>query len=108
MAKTLIVQCSAFWKTFQRQYMNAAIHKNHSRKAAIMTTPTMDVYTIWRQQHASQSRIETTLCRCLGRFWPGGVRTSGTCHSAAMSDIVMGENGNEARRAGRQLLSNAR
>ena len=45
-ARTLTVQCSAFWKTFHKQYMKAATHKNHSRKAANMTRPTMLVKTI--------------------------------------------------------------
>ena len=42
-ASSRTVQCSAFTKTFQRQYMKAAIHRNHSRKAANITTPMMAV-----------------------------------------------------------------
>ncbi|KAK5628039.1 hypothetical protein RRF57_003753 [Xylaria bambusicola] len=42
-ARTLMVQCSAFLKTLYRQYMKAAIHKNHSRTAASMITPTIAV-----------------------------------------------------------------
>lgn len=41
-AKTRIVQTSAFWKTFTRQYRNAASQRNHSRKAASMTVPTTE------------------------------------------------------------------
>ena len=37
---TLVV--SAFWKHFTRQYMKAASHRNHSRRAASITVPTMD------------------------------------------------------------------
>ena len=42
-AKTLIDQCSAFLKTLNKQYQNAAIHRNHSRAAANMTRPTITV-----------------------------------------------------------------
>ena len=42
-AKSLTVQCSAFLNTFHRQYMKAAIQRNHSRHAASITTPTMAV-----------------------------------------------------------------
>jgi hypothetical protein len=38
--RTLMV--SAFWKTLTIQYMNAATHKNHSRRAASMTVPMME------------------------------------------------------------------
>jgi len=42
-ANNLTVQCSALINTFHRQYMKAAIQRNHSRRAASMTTPMMDV-----------------------------------------------------------------
>ncbi len=42
-ARTLIVQCSAFLKTLYRQYKNAAIHKNHSNRAASIITPIIAV-----------------------------------------------------------------
>jgi hypothetical protein len=41
--RSRIVQCSAFMNTFTKQYMKAAIHKNHSNTAANMTKPTMAV-----------------------------------------------------------------
>lgn len=42
-ARTFTVQCSDFLNTFQRQYMNAPIHRHHSRSAASITKPTMAV-----------------------------------------------------------------
>ena len=38
-SRTLMV--SAFWKTLTMQYRNAATQRNHSRRAASMTPPTM-------------------------------------------------------------------
>ena len=42
-ARTLMVQCSAFLNTFHKQYKKAANHRNHSRNAASITSPTMAV-----------------------------------------------------------------
>lgn len=44
-----MVQCSAFMKTLTRQYMKAAIHRNHSNNAMSITIPTMIVYTTYRE-----------------------------------------------------------
>jgi hypothetical protein len=41
-ARTLILAVSAFWKTLTRQYRKAASQRNHSRRAASMTVPTME------------------------------------------------------------------
>jgi hypothetical protein len=38
-SRTLMV--SAFWKTLTMQYRNAATQRNHSRRAASITPPTM-------------------------------------------------------------------
>ena len=45
--RNLIDQCSAFRKTFTRQYTKAASQRNHSRHAISITTPTMLVKTIY-------------------------------------------------------------
>lgn len=46
-ARTLTDQCSAFWYTFTKQYINAANQRNHSRNAATITEPTIAVYAIY-------------------------------------------------------------
>src|SRR5579883_1082544 len=45
-ARSLMLHISAFWYTFQRQYKNAASHRNHSSNAINITVPTMATYTI--------------------------------------------------------------
>jgi hypothetical protein len=39
--KIRTLTCSAFWKTLTRQYVKAATQRNHSRRAASMTPPTI-------------------------------------------------------------------
>jgi hypothetical protein len=41
--RSRIVQCSAFMNTLTKQYMKAAIHRNHSNTAASITKPTIAV-----------------------------------------------------------------
>lgn len=45
-ASNRMLQCSAFWNTFTRQYKKAASQRNHSRNAAIITLPMIETYTI--------------------------------------------------------------
>lgn len=45
-ASIRILQCSAFWYTFIKQYRKAASHRNHSKKAMSIAVPMIETYMI--------------------------------------------------------------